>query len=849
MSDSLLLLFSVMLPFVGAALPLVAARRRPDLAPWVSLPVPVLSFVGFLTLTARHNPEALTPASFTLPWIPSLGLDFALFAPGFSLFFALLVSGIGVLVFTYALGYMKGDPCQPRFFACLLMFEGAMLGMATSANLLLLFVFWELTSISSYLLIGYLHEKEKGRFGAQSAFLITGAGALAMLGGIILLSIEMARLNELHQLGIAASQLLHFDTLYIHAPLLGTEGRFSGVILGLILFGAFSKSAQAPFHIWLPGAMEAPTPVSTYLHSATMVKAGLFLIARLVPVFSISVGTGWFLTLGYVGLFTFVLGAILAYFADDIKAVLAYTTISQLGLITAVYGHATFLDNHFDIYHILNHAAYKAPLFMVAGIIYHEMHTRSISRMRGLGRHMPITCAISVVAGLALAGLPPTTGFVSKELFLKSLVKLWDKGIYSSPIELILAVIGAAFIVAVALRLTVGIFFSSPLPTSHSTREVGKGGGDDEHDDDHHSSHHPPHDPSWVMWLPPAALASLVLIGFFLPTSTERLVVHLLEARTVHSPIDPVAHIFYFWHGINLPLIATLTAVVLGIILYARHGSIAGHHTPGALRPWRPWFDALADLRPSLVFRRNIEQLARRAGLLTGVYLRGDVTWYVAITFTMFALSIILTVLATFPLTALEPERLMLGMTSLGSMALFIGMLVSVFGVLWVRQRLAMVIIASIAGYLTALFYVVYRAPDLALTQLLIETISITLFLITFRLLPGFGQQDDKPTPTERHLKKFVACLVGFAAFLVTWAIVENPLQPSISPFFMLNTIDAAGGGNAVNTILVDFRAYDTLAEVAVLAIALVGAAVLLSRRSPRLSARPSRPPQPTTAA
>jgi len=847
-----LLAFFVLLPFVGAFAPLLVGRRAPHLAGWVALAVAVSVFSGFLFLASAHHPGG-EPLTFTREWIPSLGLSLALWAPGFSLFFALLVAGIGVLVVTYAIGYMKGDERQPRFFSFLLFFMGAMVGMACSADLLLLFAFWELTSISSFLLIGYFHELEKGRKGAQAAFVLTGMGALCMLAGIILLGLEMQRLNLLLDWGLARTELLRFDVLYSYAAQLAEYGAGLNAIMLLLFMGAFTKSAQAPFHIWLPGAMEAPTPVSTYLHSATMVKAGLFLIARLIPVFSIVPDGSWFAVLGHVGLLTFVMGAVLAYFADDIKGVLAYTTVSQLGFITACYGHAAVLGTYTDIYHILNHAAYKAPLFMVAGILSHALHTRSVRKMvstPGLGRAMPITAAIAVLAALAMAGLPPTSGFVSKEIFLKSMVTLAGMGIYT-PLEPILALVGAAFVVAVALRLTHGIFFCNPKGSSLSYRPLEEElhGEDRLHFRDEHGGAlhdpsddpdpgHAPHDPSPFLWLPPLLLALLPIAGFFLPHQAEHLVAHLQEEGTLHRPIDSAAHPFAWWHGFNLPLVMTLIAIGAGVWLYLQHGRFASAWLPGRTETWRPALRRLMHYRPSRLFARFSDALPDMAGALTRSYVRGDLPLYLLIYFLFLASLVVATVAAGFGLgNAMAWERLFVGLISPGPMAIFAALAISVFGVLWVRQRLAMVLIASITGYLCCLFYVLYRAPDLALTQLLVETVSTVLFLLTFRLLPTFRQQDAIAPAVRRTTEKAVAGAIGLAAFLVTWMAIQNPQAPSIAPFYLFNTVVGAGGKNAVNTVIVDFRGYDTLGEITVLCIALLGVSVLLSRRIPKLVA------------
>jgi multicomponent K+:H+ antiporter subunit A len=830
MNASMLLILCVLLPFAGSLLPLWTGRRNPDRAAWGALAVAFVTFMAALGLV-HHASNTGIPASLTVSWIPSLGLDFTLAAPGYSQFFAVLVSGIGVLVIIYALGYLHGDDQQPYFFCYLLNFMGAMMGMALSADLMLLFVFWELTSITSFMLIGYTHGDAKARAGAQTAFLVTGGGALAMLAGIILLWLEMGRLNELLNLGLLPTQYLRFDVMYEHAPLIAEYGAGLGTILFLIAMGIFTKSAQAPFHLWLPGAMEAPTPVSTYLHSATMVKAGILLAGRLTPIFAPAASSNWFLWIGYAGMITFALGSILAFFAFDIKAILAYTTVAQLGLILSAYGHVSFLENNADLFHILNHAAYKACLFMIAGILTHALHTRDTRKMVGLGRAMPITCGIACLACLALASVPPTTGFISKELFVKSVLKLSGKGVYTW-FEPMVVMAGAAFTVAVALRLTHGIFFRSQVSDAEQPDEDHDHhhAHDDEHDEYHH---HAPHDPNFLLWLPALVLAMIPLSGFLFPQLSVQFMATFSEPGTLHpAAVDP--YVFARWHGINAALIFSVVAIIIGVVLYILRPQILAARINPSAPQLRRAFDLLPAMRPSVIVASLIKQLPGQAGTFTQRYLRGNLVQYLVFYFGFFAVFTILSVFMSFPLADLHMEHILAGFLSFGSIVLFLGMSLCVLGILWVKQRLAMVIITSVTGYLTCLFYVLYRAPDLALTQLLVETVSITLFLITFRLLPTFQEEDSQATFYTRILQKATAVSIGFAAFLITWSAIENPLHTTISPFFLFNTVEGAGGGNAVNTILVDFRAYDTLGELAVLAIALIGAAALLSRQVQR---------------
>ena len=389
-----------LLPFL-AALAVAVAARMERLVP-TALAAAATAAGLVLLLAAAPAVLAGRSAAARVAWVPQLGLDFSLFLDPLGLLFAGLIFGIGLLVILYAHFYLAAEEATGRFFASLMLFQGAMLGIVVSNNVLLLLVFWELTSLSSFLLIGFWRDKAEARQGARMALAVTGGGGLALIAGVLLLG-QVAGSYELTAI-LEQGDIVRASPLY---PLM----------LVLILIGCFTKSAQFPFHFWLPHAMAAPTPVSAYLHSATMVKAGVFLIARLWPVLA---GTDlWFILVATTGLVTMLFGAGVALFRHDLKAILAYSTISQLGLLVMLFGFSTPMAAVAGVFHIINHATFKAALFMNAGIVDHETGTRDIRRLGGLARLMPITATLGTLAAASMAGLPPLNGFLSKEMMLE----------------------------------------------------------------------------------------------------------------------------------------------------------------------------------------------------------------------------------------------------------------------------------------------------------------------------------------------------------------------------------------------------------------------------------------------
>ncbi len=542
-----LVAFIFLFPWLGAALlPCLRPLLGRQIGRWALIP-PATSFLITLTfVTSTSHDQGMR---YALPWFPTLGVNFALWIDGLSLFFALLIAGMGLLITWYSHYYLDPRERQVRFYAYLLCFMGAMLGLVLSANLLTLFVFWELTSISSFLLIGFWQTRPESLYGARQALLVTVLGGLALLGGLLMLY-QVTGTLELPELA-KSSEVIRDSPLY-------------PAILGLVLVGAGAKSAQFPLHFWLPNAMAAPTPVSAYLHSATMVKAGLFLVCRMLPVLG---GTEtWMYAVMTIGLVTFFVGGILALWQHDLKALLAYSTISQLGAIMLLFGPGTAESVRAAIFHLFNHATFKGALFLLVGIIEHQAGTRDRRELTGLLSRLPVTGTLAAIAALSMAGVPPFNGFLSKELAYDALLTS------PSPTALGwllpgLSVAGSLLTVTYSLAIVHGIFFGRAPKTLT----------------DHL------HDPSIGMLLAPALLAGLCVLHGAIPRWLDG----VLLTPAVFSVIgqQPLAQVA-LWHGLNLPVLMSLVTLVGGVMLYAGGGSALG------LRPSRQptvSFNALYD--------------------------------------------------------------------------------------------------------------------------------------------------------------------------------------------------------------------------------------------------------------
>ncbi len=710
-----------------------------------------------------------------IPWVPEIGMNVGLRLDGLALMFALLITGIGLLIIVYAHFYLgKTDPAG-KFFSTLMVFMAAMLGIALSDNLLLLIVFWELTGLSSFLLVGYWQHRADARDGARMALAITGGGGLAMLGGFVLLG-QIAGTYELSQM-LDQGATIQADARYPAA-------------LVLILLGCFTKSAQFPFHFWLPQAMAAPTPVSAYLHSATMVKAGIFLLARLTPVMG---GTELFAGLvSTTGLVTMAFAAFIAIFKHDLKGLLAYSTISHLGLITFLIGLGSPLAAVAALFHILNHASFKASLFMIAGIIDHETGTRDMRLLGGLRQLMPWTATLAMVTAAAMAGVPLFNGFLSKEMFLTEAVTFAQAGGWRWLVPAV-ATLAALLSVAYSVRLVHDIFFNGParnLPRLH------------------------PHEPPLGMKLPVMLLAVVCIAVGILPSLLLGPMV--LVAATAMLGTAPPDYQLAIWHGFNLPLLLSVLALGGGAALYftlARGGRLHRLNSEN-------WFGLLTGLN---LFTRGSDRLFGSAGRLTTLLENASLQRYTA-----WMLIATVAVAASPMLSGDAPgtgSRALLPVT-LPALVLW-SLLLLACGWLALRHhdRFQSVVVAGVIGLVTALTFVSFSAPDLALTQLTVEVVATVLLLMGLALLP---RQTPHESSTGRKLRDAVLALGGGGGLAwLAWVMLTRD-HDSIAWYFLNNSAVAGGGTNVVNVILVDFRGYDTFGEITVLAIAAVGVLALM---------------------
>lgn len=757
-----------LLPFLGAPLAAWAANISRSASAWTAAFVTLLSLS--LLLPAASLPFDGQTLIQSWQWIPALGLDFAFRLDGLALLFSLLILLIGLLVILYARYYLSTRDSMGRFFAYLLMFMGSMLGIVLSENLIQLVVFWELTSLTSFLLISYWQHQQDARDGARMALAITGAGGLAMLAGVLILG-HIAGSFNLTDVLAAGDQIRQHDA-YLTA-------------LVLILLGVFTKSAQFPFHFWLPHAMAAPTPVSAYLHSATMVKAGIFMLARLFPVLSGTEAWGWLV--GGAGMFTMILGAYTALFKHDLKGLLAYSTISHLGLITLLFGFGTQFAAVAAIFHIINHATFKASLFMVAGIIDHECGTRDMRKVNGLLKYMPHTAVLAMIAASAMAGVPLLNGFLSKEMFFEQAVTATDHHPMAWAIP-VLVTLGAIFSVAYSLRFIHDVFFNGePVGLTRT-----------------------PHEPPRFMKIPVDILVLLCLGVGMAPMILVAPILSVAVAASLQTA--PPEFSLAIWHGFTLPLGMSFVAMAIGALVYFNRQKLFRWHDKNLPRiDARVLFNMA--LHGVLVFTGRISRLFDRGSL------QNSTSW------------VLLTAVVAIAFGYLQFNSPLLGMRELMPvdwvtvvLAVTI-MLASVLCAIMHHQRLVSLIIVGVVGLIVSLGFVKFSAPDLALTQLSVEVVTIVLLLLALFFLP-------QHTPQERSGKRMgrdilLSAGAGVSVMLLAMAVMSRDYAP-ISDFFLENSKPGGGGYNVVNVILVDFRGFDTLGEIVVLALAGLGIFAML---------------------
>ena len=711
----------------------------------------------------------------TWSWLPQLGIDFSFRLDSLGLLFALLISGIGTLIYIYAYYYLNPKNSLSKLYLLLMLFMAAMLGISLSNNLIILLVFWELTSISSFLLVGYWSNYEAAQRGSRMALTITGMGGLAMLGGFVLLG-QITGTYQLDQILMMTEQI---QSHHLFVP-----------TLLLILLGAFTKSAQFPFHFWLPNAMAAPTPVSAYLHSATMVKAGLFLVARLLPIFA---GAALFHNIvTFVGLFTLCMAAFFAIFKEDLKGLLAYSTISHLGLIMCLLGIGSPLAVAAAIFHIINHATFKAALFMIAGIIDHESGTRDLRKLSGLWQLLPFTATLTMITAASMAGVPLTNGFLSKEMFFTELVAS-----LSGPLMVgsaIVATLAGIFAVAYSIRLVHGVFFDGPLGKQVPNKDA--------------------HEPAFGMRAPATLLAILcILVGLLPALLVEKIVNSTTQATTQNFAFEGT-HLA-LWHGFNLPLLMSVISLLGGTIFYF---SLA---KGGVLRE--------IDLDPKLgrlqgrvlfdLFLKNLLLNSRRFRRSTeNGKLQSYLLWIVIFTVGLVGLPLLSNAVGTGTRELTHAPAL--------AIILWLLLFSSCWMLLWFHhERIKAVLISGAVGLVVTMVFIGFSAPDLALTQITVDVVTTVLLLMSLSLLPQLTPYES--SPTRRWRDAIIALGGGLGIAAIAWLIMTRD-HNSISWFFLQQSIPLGGGTNVVNVILVDFRGFDTFGEITVLGIAAIGVLSLM---------------------
>ncbi|MCY2686285.1 putative monovalent cation/H+ antiporter subunit A [Salinimicrobium sp. TH3] len=753
-------IFSIFLVFAGKFF-------KGKLAVLSSL-VPLALFLYFLSFLPRVSGGEVIRQN--IEWVPSLGLNLNFALDGLSLLFSLLITGIGFLVFAYTAAYLKGHDYLDRFYGYLGMFMGAMLGLVLSDNLLSMFIFWELTSISSFFLIGFNNTSEASRKSAVLALAITGSGGFLLLAGALLLGGVAGTYSITEMVGLSDSIV---------------QSEYYLWIVILIFGAAFTKSAQFPFHFWLPGAMKAPTPVSTYLHSATMVKAGIYLLLRFTPV--LGGEEIWNTTLIIVGGITMFYAAVHTLFRTDLKGVLAYSTISVLGILVFLIGLGTQYALTAAAVYIIVHALYKATLFLVTGIIDHEAGTRDVTRLAGLRKVMLPVAIAGFLAALSSAGMPPFVGFVGKDLVYESTLQMgsWSIVLTIIAIATNILVLYAGFVAGIKP-------FTGKLPEGLSKVHL----------------------PSFLMWLPPVILAVLGLVVGIFPA--------LIDGPLVKPVVDAVGmagsevHL-KLWHGFNLVLGLSALTLAVGFVLYL------------TVKPSRSKERGIArlDFIAPLTLITDFGNLFKSfSNWWTRIFQNGFLRNYVS------TIILFLVVLVGYSLFT-KHDGIPIDFSSFSRMTYYemiiMGiMFLAVLFVVGARSRLTAVVAMGVVGYAICLMFVIYSAPDLAMTQFSIDTLTVILFVLVLSSLPKYLSISDY---RMKAIDGILSISFGVLITLIALEVLSQPVNKEVSNFYADNAYVLAKGKNVVNVILVDFRGVDTLMEISVLTIAAIGVFSLLKLR------------------
>lgn len=756
------ILYSVLLIFIAAFFGPAAAKGLKKYSGWVLSLVPLSVFLFFASYIPLISSGEVVRESWT--WVSFLGINLSFYLDGLSLMFALIVTGIGTFIMIYGGGYLEKDANISRFYLSILLFMGSMLGLVLADNIIALFIFWEGTSISSYLLIGYKHEKEESRKSALQALLITGGGGLALLAGLILLSLITGTFE--------ISEMLTQQAIVTEHPL------YLGMLI-LVLIGAFTKSAQFPFHFWLPGAMAAPTPVSAYLHSATMVKAGVFLLARLSPVISGTIEWTYIVT-GF-GAVTMLVSSWLALAHTDLKKILAYSTVMSLGTLTMILGLGGAQDYAIKAVavYVLGHSLYKGALFMVAGSVDHEAGTRDIRYIGGLRKIMPFTATFGCMAAVSMAGVAPMLGFIGKEL-------VYEAALTAPVVPLLL--IGVAVIANVALVASSGIVALRPFFGEYKE---------------------PPkhvHEAPFSMWLGPAVLATLSLVFGLMPFLLDGLLGQAARAVGGRASLDVE---FALWHGVNAALILSIVTFLAGVAVYMmwdKFRDSAGYQG----------YDRVMGEAPKKGYENWLAGTLNLAAVQTRFFQNGYLRYYLITLIGFFILLVGSTVaLKIDGLAAFNPSEIMFY-----EWMLAFTVVVAAFAALQASSGLVAIASLGVMGYSISLLYILFSAPDLAITQVLVETLTVILVALVLIHIPKFSVE----TKASSKIRDGVlAAGVGIIVSLIVMAVLAVDFDPFMTQYFAENSYVVAHGKNIVNVILVDFRALDTFGEIVVLGVAGVG--------------------------
>ncbi|MFK7793390.1 MAG: putative monovalent cation/H+ antiporter subunit A [Devosiaceae bacterium] len=775
-------------PFIAAAIAPIAHRFLGHRAAWLLALAPAYIVLHFLGYVSSDQLAQGGGVLFSLPWVPSLGVGANFYVDGLSHTFALLISGIGFFIVLYAGGYLKGHEHLGRFFSFILMFMGAMLGVVLADDVIMLFVYWELTSITSFLLIGFNHKAERSRRSAIQALIVTGGGGLLLLAGLLLM--------------VSLTGTLSLSEMATMAPAIKASALYVPILL-LVLGGCFTKSAQFPFHFWLPNAMEAPTPVSAYLHSATMVKAGVYLLMRLNPTLGDTLL--WSIILPIVGCVTLLVGAILALRQTDLKLMLAYTTLASLGLLVALTGTSDDAIIKGAALYLVAHALFKAALFMVAGNVDHEAGTRDLTKLGGLRAAMPLTAAAALLAAISMGGLPPFIGFLAKEYMYKGAA-------YPDLQSILLTtslVLGNAMMFAAGFAVALKPFYGEKQDTPKAA-----------------------HEGPLMLWAGPIVLAGLSLLGGLAAATTGDVVIQPLLSAIMGEEISVHLHL---WEGFNIAVALSLVTIAIGTLLYRFLDHVRA--AIAAMLDFIGW-------GPDKGFDQFIAGLVSIAYAITRRIQFGRMEGYMTITFALVAVALLvpLTVYGEWPSLSELPDVTDIAFYEL---AVVIIALIGILAVLTASNRLTAIVSLGIQGFAVALIFMLFGAPDLSFTQFMVETLSVVILALVLTRLSLFKRDHRSFWQSMMDGTIAIACGVGFTALMLS--ILSHPFDGRLSAFFAEHSYPLAQGRNIVNVIIVDYRGLDTLGEIGVVMVA--GLAILALVRMKPKTKRPEPTPDATADA